>query len=78
MVVADARDRHLWPTVGGAWRPNGTQLEGMPPGQHQQPDLAGALALRKGTWHHGLGPRNTQAWFRDRLSILDTRDPADR
>ena len=42
MVFADARDLHPWPHVGGAWRPQGTQVAVMTPGQHQQHSLAGA------------------------------------
>jgi putative transposase len=77
MVVADALDSHLLPTVGGAWMPKGTLLEVMTPGQHHQHDLAGALDLSTGTWHHGLGARQTNALCRDRRSLLEERDPAD-
>jgi transposase len=34
MVCADELAIHLWPKVGAAWMPNGTQLEVMTPGQH--------------------------------------------
>ena len=58
--------------------PKGTQVEVMPPGQNQKHDLAGALALSTGARHHCLGPRQTNALCRDRLTRLDERDPADR
>jgi transposase len=77
LVFADALDLHLWPTVGGAWRPTGTQLEVMTPGQHQQSSLAGALELTTGALHHGLGPRNTNARCRDLLAGLDASSPAE-
>jgi hypothetical protein len=78
MVFADELDIHLLPKVGCAWMPTGTQLEVMTPGQHQQRYLAGALELSTGTLHHCLGPRKTNALFRDLLSFLDERYPADR
>jgi transposase len=78
MVFADEWAIHLWPTVGWAWMPTGPQLEVMPPGHHQTPDLAGALELTTGTRHHGLGPRQTHALFRDLLACLEARDPAER
>jgi hypothetical protein len=57
--------------------PPGSPLEVMTPGQHQQPDRAGALELTTGTLHHGLGARQTNALCRDRLTQLAARDPAD-
>jgi hypothetical protein len=78
MVLADALEIHVLPTGGCAWRPTGTQLGVMPPGQQQTPSLAGALDLNTGTWPHGLGPRQTQALFRHRLTQLQAREPADR
>jgi transposase len=71
LVFADALDIHLWPTVGCAWMPKGTQLEVMTPGQTQQYDLAGALELTTGARHHCLGPRTTNARFRDLLACLE-------
>jgi hypothetical protein len=65
LVFADAWDIHLGPTVGGAWRPRGPQLEGMTPGRHQQHDRAGALELTAGALHSSLGPRKTAALYRD-------------
>ena len=73
MVFADAREMHLWPTVGCTWMPNGTPLEVMTPDQNQKHDLAGALELATGTLHHGLSPRQTNARFRDLLTGLDAR-----
>jgi transposase len=68
MVFADELDSQLLPKVGCAWRPKGTQLEVMTPGQHQQHYLAGALDLATGTLHHCLGPRKTNALFRALLA----------
>ena len=78
LVFADELDIHLWPKVGCAWMPKGTQLEVMTPGQNQQHYLAGALDLTTGMLHHRLGPRTTNALFRDLLTHLDARYPADR
>ena len=78
MVFADELDIHLWPKVGCAWMPKGTQLEGMTPGQNQKHYLAGALDLSTGTLHHCLGPRKTNALFRDLLTRLDARYPAEQ
>jgi putative transposase len=78
MVFADELDIHLLPKVGCAWMPKGTQLEVMTPGQNQKHYLAGALELSTGTLHHGLGPRKTNALFRDLLNVLEQRYPADR
>jgi hypothetical protein len=78
MVFADALDIPLWPKVGCAWMPQETPLAVMTPGQHQQHSLAGALDLATGTLHHGLGPRQTHALFRDRLARLEACYPTDR
>ena len=78
LVFADELDIHLLPKVGCAWMPKGTQLEVMTPGQNQKHDLAGALDVTTGTLHHCLGPRKTNALFRDLLTRLDERYPADR
>jgi hypothetical protein len=48
----------------------------MPPGQHHQHSRAGARELPPGTRPHGLGPRKTQALFRDLLTPLEARSPA--
>jgi putative transposase len=73
MLFADELDIHLLPKVGCAWMPAGTQLEVMTPGQNQKHYLAGALELSTGTLHPCLGPRKTNALFRDLLTCLDTR-----
>ena len=75
MVCADALDIHLWPKVGCAGMPQGPQLAVMTPGQHQQHDLAGALALATGTRPHCLGARTTNARFRDWLGLLEAHSP---
>ena len=64
IVLADELDRPLWPHVGCAWRPPGTQVEVMTPGQHQQHDVAGGLDLATGTRHDCLGGRQTHALCR--------------
>jgi putative transposase len=78
MVFADELDIHLLPKVGCAWMPTGTQLEVMTPGQNHKHYLAGALELTTGTLHHCLGPRKTNALFRDLLTVLDAGYPAER
>jgi transposase len=76
LVLADELDIHLWPKVGCAWMPQGTQLAVMTPGQNQKHDLAAALDLATGTLLHGVGARKTKALFRDLLSLLEARYPA--
>jgi transposase len=78
MVVADELAIQLWPNVGCAWRPKGTQLAVMTPGQNQTHDLAGALDLATGTLLHGLGARQTTALCRALLETLEASDPAER
>ena len=78
LVLADELAMHLVPTVGYAWMPTGTPVEGMTPGQHEKHDVAGALDPTTGTLHDALGPRNTNALFRERLTVLNARYPADR
>jgi transposase len=78
IVFADELDIHLLPKVGCAWMPKGSQLAVMTPGQNQKPYLAGALDLATGTLLHCLGPRKTNALFRDLLSVLDARYPAEQ
>ena len=74
-VFADELDLQLLPKVGYAWMPQGTQVEVMTPGTNEKYDLAGALDVTTGTLHHGVGPRNTNALFRDLLQTLETADP---
>jgi putative transposase len=78
MVFADELDIHLLPKVGCAWMPKGTHPAVMTPGQNQTHYLAGALDLTTGTLLHCLGARNTNAWFRDLLDLLETSYPAER
>jgi transposase len=72
MVVADALDIQLLPTVGWAWMPKGTQVAVMPPGHNHKHYLAGALDLATGTLLHCRGARKTHARFRDLLTLLET------
>lgn len=78
LVFADELDIHLLPKVGYAWMPTGTQVEVMTPGQNEKHYLAGALDPTTGTLHYALGPRKTNALFRELLTMLDARYPADR
>jgi hypothetical protein len=78
LVCAEARARPLVPTVGWAWRPQGTPREVMTPGQPTTPSGAGALALPPGTRRHGWGPRPTHAWCRDLLGPWAASSPPDR
>jgi transposase len=75
MVFADELDSHLLPKVGYAWMPKGTQVEVMTPGAKETHYLAGALELGTGTLHHGLGPRTTNARFRELLQTLEETYP---
>jgi transposase len=63
MVFADELDIHLWPKIGAAWRPKGSQLEVMIPGQNAKHDLAGALHLATSESFHGHSARQTKALF---------------
>jgi transposase len=76
IVFADELDIHLLPKVGYAWMPKGTQVEVMTPGTNEKHYLAGALELATGTMHHCLGPRKTNALFRELLQRLDDAYPA--
>lgn len=75
MVFADARALHLFPKVGAAWRPTGSQEEVLTPGKHDKQSLAGALTLATGELFHGLGPRKTHARCRALFTVLDQTDP---
>ena len=55
--------------------PQGTQVEVMRPGTNEKHDLAGALDLATGTLHHTLGPRKTNALFRELLQTLEDAYP---
>ena len=76
IVFADELDIHLLPKVGYAWMPQGTQMAVMTPGTNEKHYLAGALELATGTMHHCLGPRKTNALFRELLQRLDEAYPA--
>ena len=78
MVFADELDIALLPKVGAAWMPKGTQLAVMTPGTNAKHYLAGALEVGTGTLLHCLGPRKTNALFRDLLEMLEARYPAER
>jgi len=78
LVFADELDIHLLPKVWCAWMPKGSQVAVTTPGQNAKHDLAGALDLTTGTLHYCLGARNTNALFRDLLSRLEDRYPAER
>ena len=78
MVFADELDIHLLPKVGCAWMPQGTQVTVMTPGQNQKHYLAGGLDLTTGTLHYCLGPRKTNALFRDLLGHLEASYPVER
>jgi hypothetical protein len=75
MVFADELAIHLLPKVGAAWMPKGSQEEVMTPGKNEKYSLAGALNLATGKLLHGLGPRKTNAVFRDLLTLLDRTSP---
>jgi transposase len=76
MECADELEIHLRPKVGYAWIPKGARECVMTPGQNTKPYLAGALNLATGKLGHGLGTRQTHAWFRDLLTLLDHTYPA--
>jgi transposase len=78
MVFADELDIHLLPKVGASWQPKGSQEEVMTPGKNEKHYLAGALNLTTGEILHCLGPRKTNALFRDLLTRLDHTYPAPR
>jgi hypothetical protein len=78
MVFADELDIHLLPNVGYAWMPKGSHLEVMTPSRNQKHYWAGALDLATGMLLHCVGPRKTNALFRDLLGRLDACYPAER
>ena len=65
MVFADERDIYLLPKVGCAWMPKGTELEVMTRDSMRSTTWRGHWILETGTLHHGVGPRETKALFRD-------------
>jgi transposase len=76
LVFADELDIHLWPKVGYAWMPQGTQVEVMTPGTNEKYSWAGALDLATGTLRHRVGPRTTNGLFRALLQTLEAVSPA--
>jgi transposase len=71
MGLADELAIHLWPNVGAAGMPQGTQLAGMTPGTKAKHDLAGALDLTSGALLPCFGPRKPNALFRNLLEVLE-------
>jgi hypothetical protein len=78
MVCADALALPLGPKVGCAWRPRGSPLAVMTPGQHQKHSLAGALDWATGTRPHGRGTRQTNALCRAGRGLRDAHSPAEQ
>jgi DDE superfamily endonuclease len=78
LLLADELDIPLWPKTGHQWMPKGTQTEVLTPGQNEKCDLADGWDRRTGVVHHGCGPRQTNALFRDLLDTLELRYPARR
>jgi transposase len=78
LVFADALDIHWLPKVGAAWRPKGSQEEGMTPGTNEKHSLAGALHLETGQVIHCFGPRQNKGLFRALLTLLDHTSPDSR
>ena len=75
LVGAAARARPVWPKVGAAWRPQGTQEARRTPGKNAQPSLAGGRTLAPGALLQGFGPRQTPALFRALLGLLERTSP---
>jgi hypothetical protein len=76
LVFADEPDIHLWPQVGVAWMPRGTQEEMMTPDKNAKHSLAVALHLATRTGLYCLGPRQNNGLFRDLVTLLDSTYPA--
>jgi hypothetical protein len=68
----------LWPTVGAAWRPNGSPEAVLTPGPHAKPSRAGALPRATGDILHGRRARKPPARCRDGRLLLEHADPAPR
>jgi putative transposase len=75
---ADELDIALLPKSGYQWMPKGTQLEVLTPGQNEKHYLAGAWDFGTKRVHYRVGPRQTNALFRNLLDALETRYPARR
>jgi Winged helix-turn helix len=75
MVCAEARDLPLFPQVGAAWMPTGSQAEVLTPGKQANHARAGARTLATGTRLHGRGPRTTHGVCRALLTLRDRTSP---
>src|SRR4051794_2633729 len=78
LLFADELDIALLPKSGYQWMPKGTQVEVLTPGKNEKHYLAGAWDFRTKRVHYRVGPRKTNALFRDLLDALETRYPARR
>jgi transposase len=78
LLFADELDIVLLPKSGYQWTPKGKQVEVLTPGKNEKYYLAGAWDSRTKTVHYRVGPRKTNALFRDLLDTLETRYPARR
>jgi DDE superfamily endonuclease len=76
LVLAGELAIQLLPKVGYAWTPKGAQVEVRTPGPNDTPYLAGALHWATGTLHRCVGPRTTNALFRDLRQTLEAAYPA--
>ena len=78
LLFADELDIALLPKSGYQWMPKGTPVEVLTPGKNEKHYLAGAWDFRTKRVHYRVGPRKTNALFRDLLDALETRYPARR
>jgi putative transposase len=78
LLFADELDIALLPKSGYQWMPQGTQVEVLTPGKNEKHYLAGAWDFRTKKVHYRVGPRKTNALFRNLLNALETRYPARR
>lgn len=78
LLFADELDIALLPKSGYQWMPKGTQVEVLTPGKNEKHYLAGAWDFRTRRVHYRVGPRKTNALFRNLLDALETRYPARR
>jgi transposase len=78
LLFADELDIHLLSKSGYQWMPKGTQVEVLTPGKNEKSYLAGAWDVRTERVHYRVGPRKTNALFRDLLDTLQIRYPAHR
>jgi len=78
LLFADELDMQLLPKSGYQWMPKDTQVEVPTPGRNEKYYLAGAWDFRTARVHSRVGPRKTNALFRDLLNTLETCYPAHR